>query len=270
MKLLNFDLRKLQKIEFDILCDFAAYCRDNGLRYYLIGGALLGAARYGRFIPWDNDIDVAMPREDYDRLKQCYHSEKYFLQNFESDSKFARSIQKIRLNGTRIVEFATKGIDMHHGIYIDIFPIDYVDDIAPEVLSSRAKKIRRLMSLNAIIAGYKSDRYNWLRFIIRKLCPYSNRQIEDKLFQLCTMENNSSRNYSILWLHNYTWNKQIHESAVFGDGSICMFEGRQFIAPAKADEFLKKVFGEDYIREPPKEKQIMPHRYINVNFEENK
>ena len=92
----TIDLKKLQQTELEVLRHFHKYCAENGLRYYLIGGALLGAARYGGFIPWDDDIDVAMPREDYERLKKMYDSSEYFLQNTDSEAKFARCIMKLR------------------------------------------------------------------------------------------------------------------------------------------------------------------------------
>ena len=95
----NQELKRLQKKELEILIDFHNFCVEKNLQYYLIGGALLGAARYQGFIPWDDDIDVAMPREAYERLKKEYRSsDKYFLQNSDTDPLFARGIQKIRCN----------------------------------------------------------------------------------------------------------------------------------------------------------------------------
>lgn len=118
-----YTLKELQNIELQILIDFHQFCFENNLRYYLIGGALLGAARYQKFIPWDDDVDVAMPREDYERLKQIYFSDRYFLQNTQSDPLFSRCIQKIRMNGTVIEEKSCVGVNIHQGIYIDISPL---------------------------------------------------------------------------------------------------------------------------------------------------
>ncbi len=155
----NYTLKELQEIELQILIDFHGFCAEHGLQYYLIGGALLGAAKYQKCIPWDDDMDVAMPREDYERLKQIFKSDWYFLQNGQSDPVFSRCIQKIRLNHTIIAEKDCVGLDMHQGIYIDIFPIDYVSHDCPKTLKKRASAIRHLMSLRAIKGGYHSGRY---------------------------------------------------------------------------------------------------------------
>ncbi len=266
MKLSCAELEQLQKTELGILSDFDAYCQENGMRYYLIGGALLGAARYQGMIPWDDDIDVAMPREDYERLKLEFHSDKYFLQNAESDPLFARCIQKIRLNGTRIIEFATQDILIHQGIYIDIFPIDYLDTNDARIVAPLHKRICRLMSLRTIKSGYKTSRYVLIKRLIALLCPLSARKIDKRIERLCTVNNRKNRKYAILWLHNYNWDKQIHPIQVFGAGSVCQLGKHQYMAPADMHSFLARVFGEDYMKEPPAEKQRNPHQYLGVTF----
>ena len=69
------DIRELQEIEFDILCDIARFCRENGIRYFLCGGTLLGAIRHKGFIPWDDDVDIGMLRPDYERFLETYKSD---------------------------------------------------------------------------------------------------------------------------------------------------------------------------------------------------
>lgn len=263
----NYDLKKLQKTELDILIDFADFCKEKGLKYYLIGGALLGAARYHGFIPWDDDVDVAMPREDYEKLKVIYSSDKYFLQNSDTDLYFGRCIQKIRLNGTQIIEKTCQDVNMHNGIYIDIFPIDYADSSDSKPLLDRAKKIRLLMSYRTIKSGYISGKYSFIKRLIKLFVPLSLKKADSMINNLCTAENNSQRNYAVLFLHNYPLTKQTHDISVFAEGTLCEFEGHKFIAPSKTDEFLKKVFGENYMQEPPKEKQKTPHHYLSVKYD---
>ena len=264
------ELKHLKKVELDILLMFDQYCNKYSLQYYLIGGALLGAARYGGFIPWDDDIDVAMPREDYEKLKQIWRNDGkdgYFLQHEGSDPNFARCIMKLRKNDTEIIEKTTAGIHMHHGIYIDIFPIDYVSDNCEKKLARRAKSIRHLMTLCAIKSGYKGN-YQGLKKIIRGcIFWWSKAAIEKRIYNLCVKENQGTRAYSILYLHNYSWEKQIHKSEVFGMGVKCMFEGGEFFAPTDTDAFLNKVFGIDYMQDPPEEKRRNPHKYLSVRFE---
>lgn len=263
----SYTLKELQEIELQILIDFHGFCAEHGLQYYLIGGALLGAAKYQKCILWDDDVDVAMPREDYEQLKHLFVSDKYFLQNGQSDPVFSRCIQKILLNGTVITEKNSKGLNMHQGIYIDIFPIDFVSHNCHKTLAKRGTAIRRLMSLRAIKGGYHSDRYPIIKKIIRQLFPLSTKQIDRKIDKLCTKENGGDRQYGILWLHNYPWHKQLHEAKVFGEGVKCRFCGRDFVAPADMDGFLRKVFGGNYIEEPKLDKQKCPHNYMNIKLD---
>jgi len=261
-------LEQLQKVELNILIDFDAYCKAHNLRYYLIGGALLGAVRYKNFIPWDDDIDVAMPREDYEKLKSVWNQfpdSNYFLQSAESDPNFSRCIIKLRKQGTEIIEYSSQAVNMNNGIYIDIFPIDYISDYDYKIIDKRAKLIRRLMSIRAIKSGYNNNRYILIKKLIRYFTIFiSNNTIDKKINQLCVKENNGSRKYAVLFLHNYDWSKQIHLTDVFGNGSLCEFEGHEFSAPAKKEMFLMKVFGENYMREPPLNRQKSPHSFVSV------
>lgn len=264
----NAELRKLQETELGILIDFDAFCKKHNLTYYLIGGALLGAVRYQKFIPWDDDIDVAMPREDYESLKRIYESsEKYFLQNSDTDPCFSRCIQKIRLHNTKAVERLSEGVPMHHGIYMDIFPIDYLENDQKWKLKFRACLIRFYLSLRPIMAGYTGVRYRRLKKAIRCLCPLRTAFIDQRLDRLCTKENSKTRKYAILWLHNYSWEHQLHGVDVFGEGSTCTFEGHPFSAPADIQAFLQRVFGENYLTEPPVEKRRNSHNFVYVEYE---
>lgn len=265
------DLKRLQQTELSILLSFDEYCKKHNLKYYLVGGALLGAARYKGFIPWDDDIDVAMPREDYESIKTLWQKDSIkgcFLQNADSDPKFARCIQKVRKDNTVIIESVSQSVKMHNGIYIDIFPIDFVTTDDEAIVGKIAKKIRILMSLRAIRSGYVNGAKSTLKKVVRVLTFFiSCKSIDKKIDVLCTKENNFDAKYAVLYLHNYDWKKQIHDREVFGEGGCCEFEGHKFSAPSDTDVFLKKVFGEDYMMEPSKEKQINPHNYISVSFD---
>lgn len=262
-------LLRLKQIELETLKVFHEYCAKHSLQYYLIGGALLGAVRYGGFIPWDDDIDVGMLREDYERLKKICNRDPidgYFLQYNETDPAFARGIIKLRLNNTKVVELSSKNVKMHNGIYIDIFPIDYVDRNKGIALYIRGWIIKKLLTLRAIKSGYDNERFSIIKNIIKTIVPVGKIKIDQCIEVLSTLSNNKKRSYAILWVHNYHWKNQIHELHVFGRGSQCTFEGYTFIAPANKELFLTKVFGVDYLNEPPVQKRKTPHNYIMVDF----
>jgi lipopolysaccharide cholinephosphotransferase len=124
----NKDLKAMQDVEFEMLIEFDRICKNNSIEYFLDAGTLLGAALYKDFVPWDDDIDVGMLREDYEKflcIAQEKLSSRYFLQTRFTDSKYLGSYAKIRKNNTSCVEWGDRNIAMHHGISMDINPFDF-------------------------------------------------------------------------------------------------------------------------------------------------
>lgn len=126
---LNFNLKKLQKVQLVILMEFDRICKEHNLNYQLFSGTLLGAVRHKAFVPWDDDIDVAMLRKDYNKfLKICKRKldPQYFLQTHKTDKGYIHSFARIRKNNTLLLQKYWLEIDMHHGIFIDVFPLDKI------------------------------------------------------------------------------------------------------------------------------------------------
>lgn len=124
--LVTTERKKLWAVILDLIVEFDRVCRNHHLRYYLDGGSLLGAIRHGGFIPWDDDIDVAMPREDYEifiRLTSEF-KEPYFLQTPWSDPESFYSYAKIRNSNTTGIVELFKYQDFNHGIWMTVFPLD--------------------------------------------------------------------------------------------------------------------------------------------------
>lgn len=139
----------LQKVEFDILVEFDRICRKFNLKYFLFSGTLLGAVRHGGFIPWDDDIDVAMPINDYYKfVKICKTElgEDYFLQTYNTDYvNFWYA--KIRKNNTTMLESGFENVNMHHGVWIDIFPYFCIEK-DDSIINQKLNKVLNIKKLN--------------------------------------------------------------------------------------------------------------------------
>lgn len=123
------ELKKIQKLELGCLKAIIDVCQKIGVEYFLIGGSALGAVRHGGFIPWDDDIDIGMTRENYSKfidMAPQYLPENYHLQSPYSGDNNPYYYSKIRIDGTQFVEYCNRKVNMHQGVYVDVFPFDEV------------------------------------------------------------------------------------------------------------------------------------------------
>ena len=126
-------LRKAQMIMLETLVDIDYICEKHKIKYWLDSGTLLGAVRHGGFIPWDDDVDIAMPYSDYKRFLEVCKTDlpgKYVLQNKCLEPAFRRTFSKVRRRGTTIIETNEDGTEKyHHGLFVDIYPFYYYDSL---------------------------------------------------------------------------------------------------------------------------------------------
>ena len=128
MELTPQDSQRIKEIELEIFKVFLDIANKLDIKYYLIGGTLLGAVRHKGFIPWDDDIDVGLPRKDYEKFiaeAQKYLPDYYFLQTYETDPEYPLSFAKIRDSRTTYLETALNNKKINHGVFFDIFPLDF-------------------------------------------------------------------------------------------------------------------------------------------------
>lgn len=267
----NETLRKVQLVQLDMLLDVDRICKENNIKYYLIGGSALGAVRHKGFIPWDEDIDIGMLRDDYDRFIQVGKlllSDKYFLQTNTTDIEYPSLYAKIRANNTTFVEKESKemGVKMHQGIFMDIFPIDNVPD------NIFLRKFQYLLVHFLIsIASTRSGNYpqNKYKKFIKRL--YS--KIFIKLLKKETLDRTAHNIASsfkdiqtnkVANLFGRYKEKEIVPRGYFGEAKYLKFEEYNLPVPEYYHEYLKHIYG-DYMTLPPIEKRSIHNiEYISL------
>lgn len=264
-------LRKLQLKELDTLVYFKEFCDKNNLLFYLCGGCCIGSLRTGGFIPWDDDIDILMPRDDYEKLYKIWDNDKH--ERF----KLLRTDEKIFTGNifTTIVDTETTCVkanqahlDIPFGIMMDIFPIDgcpkgkfkrtmqklnamiyslFLAQIVPEnhggIMALGSK------FLLSIVKSPKAREKKW-RNAERRMSKYKISDCE-YITELCEGVHSMQPEYPKEWF----------ASAVYRE-----FEGLQMPIPVGYDPYLKKAFG-DYMKLPPEDKQKPHHDMILVDTE---
>jgi len=253
------NLKKLQKIELEIVKYFDKVCDENNLKYYLAYGSLLGAVRHEGFIPWDDDVDMHMFGKDYLKiidLLSINQDKKYFFQSLETEKNYYLLWNKIRLNNTIFIEKGWEDNEIHQGISLDIFPmIDYPDNIKDKKKIERIFKITKLMIDNnmKINKNYYSYGINGkILSKLFKLIPQNirNKKIIKNIKFLCNYQSNSEYCFSLIRGTSKKYSKK-----AFKEITKLKFEDSKFNAPSDYDLYLREVYG-DYMKLPPEEERI--------------
>lgn len=256
------ELRKIGLLQMDIMDEVHAVCQKNGIVYYMIGGTLLGSVRHKGFIPWDLDIDIAMPREDYERFKQVAKTqlrERFTYIDYENCRNHIRPHALVIRNDTRIhFKYDSVNPKLHDlGVYIDIFPLDNAPD-NEKLRKAQAKMLKNIRRLKEYRTFYSYSYKAWRRCAhylislllcwipIRGINQYQQKQMQKYRHEetkcICSMAS------------HYSYAKQCMPREIYGTPVLLEFEGRQYYAPAQYTEYLQRLFG-DYMQLPPEEQR---------------
>lgn len=261
MELSKEQLQRLKECERDMLAAFVAVCDKHKIKYTLQGGTLLGAVRHQGFIPWDDDVDVSLPRDEYERFISLAQSEfpsYYFLQTKDTDKEYPNNFAKIRDSRTTFIETSARNLNINHGAYIDIFPIDYYPDGFKAKLFELKKKLLTWRINTAFYMPHMSLKSKIATVISCILYPSRRKAIEkrEKLFS-SVQPSERIVNNSGAWLEKEIIPRQWCEETM-----DMTFEGIKVKGSAKYDEWLTFVYG-DYMQLPP-EKDRKGHHFTDV------
>ncbi|MDR2407119.1 MAG: LicD family protein [Bacteroidales bacterium] len=250
-------LKKLHAIEIEILNEFVRICDENNLDYFLVGGSLLGAIRHKGFIPWDDDIDIGMPRKDYEKMIEvcaCDLNKKYYIKSYKTSIAYWPMFAKICKHNTIFFEDDFLSLDDNNGIFIDIFPYD---NTIPIFILQKFQNYLITRSGNMIcrkIEIKKKIRKNILKNLIVNIFSFKFLQILQQ--NIMTFFNIFECKYIISWGGKYGIANETFLKDSFYPLTYVFFEGQMHRAPKDWDLYLRKLYGSHYMELPPIEKRI--------------
>lgn len=259
-----------KRIPLEILLDVANFCIKNNIRYSLAYGTLLGAIRHKGYIPWDDDIDIVIPRQDYELFRKIYKSDKYHLVDLLSDKKYNVGVAKICDPST--VYFFKKHFKREIGLFIDVFVIDNIPSSDHErgkwLMELKMLKLYNLLN-NTKLKEYLTSSYGWKMktlAILSKSLPIPSSWVHHKIEKLMRKYENKDCKYvgcpidiridKNKKLFVYLYPKEYFEKFIDVE-----FENHFFKATAYYDKVLKILYG-NYMELPPIEDRKGKHNLI--------
>ena len=266
------ELRQLQLKSLEMALYFRDFCKENNLKFFLCGGGCIGAVRHKGFIPWDDDLDVFMPRDDYEKLSKLWEKKadtsRYSYCRPDASHHYRNLFATITDNRTTFIKTHQADLDINHGIVLDILPLDGYPDskmarvcqvfwalvysvfCAQMVPTNHGKFVGVLGRVLLNCVPSQKIRYKIWRFAEKEMSKYKISDC-DNITQLCSGPYYMRKKYS----------KVAFEKAIEVD-----FEGKLMPIPQGYDDYLRSAFG-DYLRLPPEEKRVAHHDVVFCDLE---
>lgn len=260
-------LKKLQRTELEILIAIDAFCDDHNIKYSLYAGTAIGAVRHHGFIPWDDDVDICMTRSNFDKFCAEWLSispNSYYLETIQNDLNCGTCHAKVRKNNTILLSEGEIESEGHHGIWVDIFPLDKAPkDDQKDVL----KVARKLIVFSRANVNMSNDSIS--KKVIRRLTRiiYNGSRRHHEIMK-CIKK---LREVDSVLNNNYVW-KSLSASYAFkydfpqylpNETVHVVFEDHEFQIYSHYDEMLKILYG-DYMKLPPSDQRVCKHHPVKI------
>ncbi len=255
------ELKRLQAVELEILAEIIRVCNENQITYFTVGGTTLGAIRHDGFIPWDDDIDIGMMRDDYEKFLMTAPEKLkkgYTLQSFYTEPSMPTYFAKVRKDETLFVEEYAKDICMHQGVYVDIMPYDKI----PENMNERKKYRDRIKLWNQLFIAKtikttsvphtknKAIKSAFRGIVHIAVSPITKKRLYKRLdSELRKFNNSSSEMVSSRGLNVFECRVEDILPPIPHD-----FSGITVMIPNHYDKVLRTQYG-DYMKLPPEDKR---------------
>lgn len=253
-----------KQLQLGILKNFIRFCEQNQLTYFIAFGTLIGAVRHQGFIPWDDDIDVQMPRPDYEKLIAIYNqkqapNEPFYLVSPYADNALHSYVKLIDRRTIKIEEGVRYPGD-YLGVDIDVFPLDALPDTQEEYdrMFNKMRKIQKKVAYSVINFEGKTWRDRLLRLYQRLLGDH-RRYVKKMESNLKKRPYSESKFVGTMISYDDYYNDR-HEKKDYESTVSLSFEGLTVSAPVGYDRILRHIYG-DYMELPPVEKQVTHHSY---------
>ncbi len=267
------NVRQLQMVQKEMLEYIVDICEREDITYYLIFGTLLGAVRHQGFIPWDDDVDITMPVDDYRkflRIGQEKLGDEYFLQTSMTDPNFNFAFTRVRKNNTTFLRTSERSYRIHHGIWIDVFPLVSVKPGLALKLKQKALSVSNFIQIRDKMELNLSEFRELLGPVGLKavqafsLLPIRCRQaVHNAMLNCCFGKNYDKCDCVAAVWGNIT--SYYPKEAFFGEKTEVLFESRMYHAPADYKQILEIEYG-DYRKLPPEDERNGHGESIILDF----
>lgn len=268
---IDLGLKDAQKLMVEILKEVHKICEKHNIRYFLDAGTLIGAVRHKGFIPWDDDLDVGMLREDYEKFLAVAKEElpkNLFLQTFDSDKNYDiyQVPCKIRYNNTLFIQkVIAENSNMHNGIYIDILPYDslpksrFIYKIQRKISNNVIKSFVRMREIPQDLTLKNRITHTFYEIIVNVFKDKGRQKLFDKLIKWNDI-NSPYMSYGV----DTPWDQYIYKKEDFFEINKIEFEGEYFYAPKNPDAILTELYG-DYMTLPKEEEREWHAKIIKIH-----